>query len=142
MVAKTTNGEVLPTITSAEVNYLAFGTCSTDYHIQLYAQLQNNLIAHDGTIDTISVKRTDESIVQQPEYVAEATLAKSYAFLDHGNIRTYESLPTYIRNCIYHPGAQNPTTGDVHKYSSEELKKSTEFLRKLLNNQRIGTYSY
>ena len=142
LVAKTTDGGVLPTITSAEVNYLAFGICSTDYHIQLYAQLQNNLIAHDGTIDTISVKRTDESIVQQPEYVADATLAKSYAFSDHGNVRTYDSLSTYIRNCIDHPGAQNPTTGDVHKYSSEELKKSTEFLRTLLKNQRNSTYTY
>ena len=142
MVAKTTDGGVLPTITFAEVNYLAFGICSTDYHIQLYAQLQNNLIAHDGTIDSISVKRTDESIVQQPEYVADATLDKSYAFLDHGNVRTYDSLSTYIRNCIDHPGAQNPTTGDVHKYSSEELKKSTEFLRTLLINQRNGNYSY
>ena len=129
-------------MTSAEVNYLAFGICSTDYHIQPYAQLQNNLMAHDGTIDTISVKRTDESIVQQPEYVADATLAKSYAFLDHGNVRTYDSLSTYIRNCIDHPGAQNPTTGDVHKYSSEELKKSTEFLRTLLKNQRNSTYTY
>lgn len=142
LVAKTTDGGVLPTITSAEVNYLAFGICSTDYHIQLYAQLQNNLIAHDGTIDTISVKRTDESIVQQPEYVADATLAKSYAFLDHVNVRTYDSLSTYIRNCIDHPGTQHPITGDVHKYSSEELKKSTEFLRTLLKNQWNATYSY
>lgn len=142
LVAKTTDGGVLPTITSAEVNYLAFGICSTDYHIQLYAQLQNNLIAHDGTIDTISVKRTDESIVQQPEYVADATLAKSYAFLDHVNVRTYDSLSTYIRNCIDHPGTQHPTTGDVHKYSSDELKKSTEFLRTLLKNQRNSTYTY
>ena len=142
LVAKTTDGGVLPTITSAEVNYLAFDICSTDYHIQLYAQLQNNLIAHDGTIDTISVKRTDESIRRQPEYVADAALAKSYTFSDHGNVRTYDSLSTYIRNCIDHPGAQHPTTGDVHKYSSDELKKSTEFLRTLLKNQRNSTYTY
>lgn len=142
LVAQTTDGKVLPTITSAEVNYLAFGICSTDYHIQLFAQLQNNLIAHDGTIDTISVRKTDDSIKLQPEYIADATLAKQYAYMNHGHQSTYDTLSTYIRNCIDHPGAANPITGAVNSYTIEELKHSTEFLRTIVGNQNNGTYTY
>ena len=142
LVAQTTDGKVLPTITSAEVNYLAFGICSTDYHIQLYAQLQNNLIAHDGTIDTISVRKTDDYIKLQPEYIADATLAKQYAYMNHGHQSTYDTLSTYIRNCIDHPGAANPITGAVNSYTIEELKHSTEFLRTIVGNQNNGTYTY
>ena len=38
-----TSPSVLPTITAAEINYLAFNIPSTDYHIELYGNLQHKL---------------------------------------------------------------------------------------------------
>ena len=43
---KITAPSVLPTITSAETNYLAFNIVSIDYHIQLYGYLQAKTQKH------------------------------------------------------------------------------------------------
>ena len=100
---------VFPSITSAETNYFAYDIITTDYHIELYSHIQS-------LSGTTTIKACDNFIKQQTQYDAFIH-RKPYTF---GNV-TYETLPTYIRNCIDHPG-----TG--YSYSDEELKKSIELM--------------
>lgn len=86
----------LPTITSAEVNYLAFGILSNDYHIELYSHLQQR--EHKKTI-----KEVDDYIKSHPAYCE--TLHKKTSTNPQGT--KYETLPTYIRNAIDHPDSGN-----------------------------------
>jgi len=101
---------VLPTITSAETNYLAFDLVSNDYHIQLYGQLQINE-------NLASVKACDDFILAHSLY--DTTLHEKPS-AGQGTT-TYTTLPTYIRNTIHHPDG-------VRNFSEEELRKSIEFL--------------
>lgn len=110
---KIVSPNVLPSITLAETNYIAFGIISTDYHIQLYGYLQNKT----GTES--SVRLCDNYIYQSSLYEHNIhNKVSSYK----GNM--YHTLPTYIRNAIDHPSSTN-------KYTYEELKCSTELLIKL-----------
>ncbi|QNS42585.1 AAA family ATPase [Chryseobacterium manosquense] len=105
---------VLPSITFAETNYLAFGIESNDYHIELYGFYQ-----HKNSLTTI--KDTDNKILTEIEYDA----SKHQKIYPHPNGRTtYETLPTYIRNVIDHPDG-------IHFYSEEELGESIKFLIKV-----------
>lgn len=58
---KITAPSVLPTITSAETNYLAFNIVSIDYHIQLYGYLQAKTQKH-------KIKECDDYIKNHPLY--------------------------------------------------------------------------
>ena len=103
---------VLPSITSAETNYIAFDVVSIDYHIQLYGYLQTkNHIS--------SIRDTDNHIIAQPQYNT-AIHQKPYTY----RTTTYQSLSTYIRNAIDHP---DPT----HSFTQEELRTSIELLIEL-----------
>ena len=106
----------LPTISSAEVNYNAFGVLSTDYHIQLYGYLQSKE-------SKITIKDCDDFIVQSPFY--NTSIHSKPSTNPHGT--PYATLPTYIRNAIDHPDSGNTFTED-------ELKKSIELLIKLCCN--------
>ncbi len=100
---------VLPSITSAETNYLAFDLVSNDYHIELYGWLQDKQSRH-------SIKSCDDFIKVQPTYDS-AIHSKPSSF----NRTTYDTLPTYIRNAIHHPDSGNTFTED-------ELRQSIELL--------------
>ena len=76
------------------------------HHIELYSHIQS-------LSGTTTIKACDNFIKQQAQYDASIH-RKPYTF---GNV-TYETLPTYIRNCIDHPG-----TG--YSYSDEELKNQS-----------------
>lgn len=106
---------VLPSVTCAETNYLAFGIPSVDYHIELYGYLQ---IKEGKT----TIKDTDEFILNSHYYNA-AFHKKQYV---HGHT-IYETLPTYIRNCIDHP---NPG----YSYTEDELERSTKLLIEILSH--------
>ena len=95
---KVDSPSVLPSITSAETNFLAFDLISNDYHIELYGWLQNKE-------SRTSVKSCDDFIIAQ-QYYNPAIHAKP------SNFRTtnYSSLPTYIRNAIDHPDSGNTFT--------------------------------
>lgn len=100
---------ILPSISSAETNYHAFGVVSSDYHNQLYAyyQSKNNLV---------SIASCDQAIKNSSHYDS----------LKHEKISNYKStvyytLPTYIRNAIDHPDNGNT-------YTDEELSKSVKLL--------------
>lgn len=104
---------VLPTITSAETNYLAFDIASNDYHIELYGWLQQKEAVH-------SVKACDNFIKSHHLYIAA----------DHGKASsnptgtTYDTLSTYIRNAIDHPDP-------ARTFSQEQLETSIKLLIEL-----------
>ena len=108
---------ILPTITSAETNYLAFGILSVDYHIELYGYLQNKT-------GNATVKSCDDYIAQSA-FFNSALHAKTSSFTNQrGYTTNYQTLPTYIRNLIDHP---DPT----QNYTQEEFKHSIELLIEL-----------
>ncbi len=104
---------VLPTITAAETNYLAFNIASIDYHIELYGYLQMKERKP-------YIKDCDDFIFNHPLFdSAKYGKASSYG-------RTqYNTLPTYIRNAIDHPDSGN-------RFTDDELRRSIEFLIQLL----------
>lgn len=102
---------VLPTITSAETNYLAFDVVSNDYHVELYGWLQDKEAKN-------TVKSCDNFIVANALY--NSTYDKPSSF----GLTTYQSLCTFIRNAIHHPSPANT-------FTEIELKKSIELLIEL-----------
>lgn len=101
-------------ISYAEVQYKAFDIITSELHIQLYSQLQ------------VQSKKT--SITEFDNYLSSlnAPLKNDSSH----RIRTYKTLPTYIRNYIDHPENTNR-----QKYTDAELKQSIEFL--LLHLKKI-----
>lgn len=107
---------VLPSITSAETNYLAFGIPTIDYHIELYGYLQS--------------KTNNYKIVACDEYIARHPL---YNATKHEKIDSYQgtqfrTLPTYIRNAIDHPDSRR-------KYTEDEFKESINLLIELCRSE-------
>lgn len=110
---KVTAPSVLPTITAAETNYIAFDIASIDYHIELYGYLQTKENKH-------AIKECDDFILNHSLY------DQHQYYKPHSHGRTnYNTLPTYIRNAIDHPDSGQT-------YTDEELRKSIEFLIQLL----------
>jgi len=103
---------VLPSITSAETNYLAFDIVSNDYHIELYGWLQQK-----ETKNTI--KSCDDYIKNHTHYNS-STHSKPSSF----GTTTYNTLSTFIRNAIDHPDPSKT-------FTENELRKSTELLIQL-----------
>jgi hypothetical protein len=100
---------VLPAITSAETNYIAFGIISNDYHIELYGYLQNKTNCN-------TVKSCDDYITRQSSYNTTKHAKPSSHQTTH-----YQTLPTYIRNAIDHPDTSRT-------FTSAELECSIELL--------------
>lgn len=121
-VRKITAPLVLPTVTSAELNYVAFDILSSDYHIELYGNLQNKIAHLNGTLEC-SVKQCDTYITQQSEYNVATHRKPSSHTTRHGTTN-YETLCTYIRNAIDHPDPSRT-------FSEAELRTSIELLIKL-----------
>lgn len=109
---------VLPSLTAAELNYVAFDILSNDYHIELYGYLQQKVALHLGQ-NTCSVKECDTFIINQPQY----NIALHEKPSGH-NRTTYQTLCTYIRNAIDHP---DPT----RTFTEMELRTSIELLIEL-----------
>lgn len=114
---------VLPSITSAEINYVAFDLVSNDYHIELYGHLQNK-IAHAQGATECSVVDCDTYITQQADYDATKHYKLSSHTHKNGHVTQYNTLSTYIRNAIDHPDPTRTVT-------PEELRISIELLIKL-----------
>lgn len=110
---------VLPTITSAELNYVAFNIVSNDYHIELYGQLQSKIALSNGNT-SCSVRECDAYITQQASY--NPTIHSRPSSHTVGTRTTnYQTLSTYIRNAIDHPDSGNT-------FTQEELRTSIELL--------------
>ncbi len=103
---------VLPSITSAETNFLAFDLISNDCHIELYGWLQDKESKN-------TVKSCDDFIVAQQQYQT-AIHSKPSNF----GATNYFSLPTYIRNAIHHPDSGNT-------FTASELRTSIDLLIEL-----------
>lgn len=103
---------VLPSITSAETNYLAFDIVSNDYHIELYGWLQRKE-------SKTTVKSCDNYIKQHLLYNASIHGKSS----SNGST-TYETLSTFIRNAIDHPEPSRT-------FTESELRISIELLIEL-----------
>lgn len=128
---------VLSSPTSAEINYAVFRIYSIDYHIQLFAQLHNEIIANDNT--KVAITKADISIKGQPQCTAH--YLKRYENISRGRRIVYETLPCYVRNCIDHPDSPN-FSGTIQRYTPQELRDSTELLRKLIVEQKKGNYDF
>lgn len=103
---------VLPRITAAETNYIAFNIVSIDYHIELYSYLQEKSGKH-------SIQDCDTYIASQTSYNKE-----KHERIDKYKDHHYQTLPTYIRNAIDHPDSGRT-------YTKDELRLSIELLIKL-----------
>lgn len=119
---KNGNGQILPTITSAEIKYNIFDLETTDFHILLYSHLHNYFITNINSTNNTYIVTFDNWLKTQ-----NLCPMKTYI---HGTI-TYNTLPTYIRNCIDHPD-------NVYSYTEQEFSNSLKFMINLIvtNNYR------
>ena len=107
---KITAPNVLPYISAAETNYIAFNILSIDYHIELYGYLQIKSGKNN-------IQDCDTYIASQTNYYDKTKHQK----LDNYKNHNYQTLPTYIRNAIDHPDSGR-------KYTKNELRLSIELL--------------
>ncbi len=121
---KINSPSILPTITAAETNYLAFNIYSFEYHSQLYGYLQNLT----GTEE--SVTRCDNEIFN---YIM-CHKAKWGVALKESGLETWKykhkTLCTYIRNSISHPDNYESVT-------EEELRISIKLLIEICRLKKI-----
>ena len=108
---------ILPQITPAETNYMAFHVPTIDYHIELYGWLQRK----NGDLN---VKQCDDHIKNSQQYDSSKHSKPSLFTNNNGHTTTYDTLPTYIRNAIDHP---NPS----RSFTDDELRISIELLMEL-----------
>ena len=120
ITANKINERVLPSVTAAEINYLAFGVISIDYHIALYGDFQMQT-------GKSRIEAADSHLTAQTEY--NATIHEKRDSFGNSN---YQTLPTYIRNAIDHPDF-----GRV--YSDRDLETSILLLRSICQRLRRGT---
>ena len=115
---------VLSRITSAETNYVAFNIASIDYHIELFAHIQNFIVnPQHGVLS--SIKQVDDYIINWHGYDTTQYNHPSSHKQPNGHTTNYTSLSVYIRNCIDHPGIGN--------YTDEELRKSIDLMIAIIN---------
>lgn len=119
---KGSSGEILPTITLAEIKYNIFDMITTDFHIMLYGHIQENFV-----LDASGNKPTVQSIaIADTWLLSKGSTVKEYFKPNNTTtVADYGSLSTYIRNCIDHPD-------NSHSYTYDELKQSIEFMINLI----------
>lgn len=100
---------ILPSVTSAETNYVAFNMPSVDYHIELYGRLQDKESKN-------TIKDCDDFIKSNSLY----DVAIHQKTSSHGKTN-YETLCTYVRNAIHHPDSGNT-------FTEIELERSIKLL--------------
>ena len=103
----TVDQNILPTITLNEVNYLAFGEISEEYHIDIYSHIAANNWEQEleDSCPKVSYIRSKNN---QPK-------------------QEMHSLPYKMRNMIHHP--ENHYNG---KYTKQDLQESIEIMRKFI----------
>ena len=114
-------GTTSPTI--GEINYIAFGVNSVEFHNELYGFIQAKAIDEDEKNyfeKEFEKWLVDKGVAQDKDY---------HRLLKNGNIQQEQkTLPTLIRNIIHHPENKN------NNYNLEELEESTELLLNILRN--------
>ncbi|MDY4787794.1 MAG: AAA family ATPase [Bacilli bacterium] len=109
---------VLDYPTFAEIQYLIFGIVSVEYHNQLYGKFLS-LIGNQNNIDRYFKKRYKNNVDE---------VLNSYNYMFNNTI---EVLPNYVRNATCHPENTD------REYTYDEIKKSTELLRKEIKEYLI-----
>ncbi len=99
-IYKGSTGTILPTVTIAETKYTIFNMYTIDFHILLYGYIQENLVTdNSGNIMQANVEQTDKWLK------SKGVTLKPYRKQLQNRMCSYDTLPTYIRNCIDHPDA-------------------------------------
>ena len=107
--------------TWGEINYVAFGMPTVEFHNELYGFIQTKAILED--CDNCREENFENWLEQHglsknKKYVRE---------LKDGTTKEYDTtLPTFIRNLIHHPENQHND-----RYSNEELNSSIEALLRI-----------
>lgn len=112
----TSDNLFLDTLSSAEVNYLAFGTRAIEYHNELYAAVWS---VAESESSYFSAEDFDNYLVTQG-------IQKNRIWI-WGNREMRKTLQSYIRDFYHHP---ENTNND--KYSDEELNQSISELQRIL----------
>ena len=102
-----------------EINFLAYGYVSEEYHNELYGELQRATNLWD-------IAEFDKELFNKWKCPQD----KKWINEKNGKEKSY-TIHTYIRHCIHHP-ENDHNTG----YTDEEIKKSIEKMRWLLANNR------
>ena len=109
-------GEILPTISIAEIKYSIFDMYTIDFHIMLYGYIQENIIA-------VEIGHNPNIFETDNWLRSKNVTSKMYTYTN----RAYNTLQTYIRNCIDHPDS-------AHTYTDSEFKKSIDEMINIIKN--------
>ena len=107
--------QILPYPSLNEVNYVAFGDVSEEYHDELYGYLESNKI-----LDSFKLGKSTRSYIK--------------LFKDGRTQNQSIVLAEYIRHQIHHPENQNNP-----RYTSAELEQSIQEMRSFLMSQPGST---
>ena len=114
----------LPSPSLNEVNYLALGEITTEYHDELYGYLQTK--AMDENIENCRQKNFDDWLKSK----GVDTNKKWIRIQKDGSETTEETtLCTYIRNRVHHP---ENTKNNIE--TPEEIKQSIEIMQQLIES--------
>ena len=116
-VMRMNKSTILPVITSAEVNYLAFNLPSIDLHTELFGYLQS-------ITERNKVGEIDKYIEEQPEYNQ-----KIHEKMSGRNGDQYHTLCSFVRNEIDHPNS-------IPKFSNDQLQESISLLIQIIKSAR------
>lgn len=121
------NSKILPIISNAELKYSIFDLYTIEFHTLLYGFIQQNYIRDKKgrLIDEPNLIQTDNWLKMQ-----NVPLKKYIKKFSTKKPKEYETLSTYIRNCINHPDVE-------HNYTHEELVESIESMIFVIQNVKI-----
>ncbi|MFL0457867.1 ATP-dependent endonuclease [Brachybacterium paraconglomeratum] len=108
--------------TWGEINYRAFGVCSSDFHNELFGYVQRHIESQKTNGKAAGNKEIDNFLSQKGVPVDRVwVLTPSYDAYD-------ATLPMYVRNSIHHPenDANDPVTDVDLRESIEHLVRVVE----------------
>lgn len=109
---------VLSPISYAEVLYSILGILTPDLHIALFSALHEKY--------NNSINKSETRIIEFDKYLCDTFPDVPRKVREH-NSTTYNTLCSFIRNCIDHP-EQSDSNGHKYVYTESELKKSIDFM--------------
>lgn len=102
-------------------SYQALGITSAELHIELYELLQRKFPINN-------VGRLDDEINKLTSTRCNRHVKNLSSFQNEPKISVNETTPTWIRNCLHHPG-----NTERRKYSDVDLKSSIDEMVGILN---------
>ncbi len=110
----------LPYVSANEINFLAFGLATAEFHNELYGHLQENT-------ENYNEKDFEEWLSEEKGICKDRTWQREKNGEINGDSYAV-TLQTFIRNKIHHP--ENKTMQN-YTYSSEDLKQSIDEMIKI-----------